>query len=39
MCYDKDIDKYKCGPAVTMLSDLASPNAEPNSSVLLLKAL
>ena len=36
MCYDKDIDKYKCGPAVTMISDVASPNAESTSSVLLL---
>ena len=36
MCYDKDIDKYKCGPAVTTLSDVASPNAERTSSVLLL---
>ena len=36
MYYDKDIDKYKCGPAVTMLSDVASPNAERTSSVLLL---
>ena len=26
MCYDNDIDKYKCGPAVTTLSDVASPN-------------
>ena len=36
MCYDKDIDKYKCGPAVTTLSDVASPNAERTGSVLLL---
>ena len=38
MCYDKDIDKYKCGPAVTTctLSDVASPNAERTSSVFLL---
>ena len=40
MCYDNDIDKYctlykvKCGPAVTTLSDVASPNAERTSSVL-----
>ena len=27
MYYDKDIDKYKCGPAVTTLTDVASPNA------------
>ena len=32
----KDIDKYKCGPAVTMLSDVVSPNAECTSFVLLL---
>ena len=36
MSYDKDIDKYKCGPVVSMLSDIASPNAERTSSVLLL---
>ena len=36
MCYDKDNDKYKCGPAVTTLSDVANPNAERTSSVLLL---
>ena len=36
MCYDKDIDKYKCGPVVTTLSDIASLNAEHTSSVLLL---
>ena len=28
MCYDKDIHKYKGGPAVTTLSDEASPNVE-----------
>ena len=36
MCYDNDIDKYKCGPAVTTLSDIASPNAVRTSSILLL---
>ena len=36
MCYDKHIDKYKCGPVVTTLSDVASPNAEGTSSILLL---
>ena len=36
MCYDKDIDKYKCGPVVTTLSDVASPNAERTSSIFLL---
>ena len=36
MCYDNDIDKYKCGPAVTTSSDVASPNAVRTSSVLLL---
>ena len=32
----KRFDKNKCGPAVTTLRDVASPNAERTSSVLLL---
>ena len=32
----KTFDKNKCGPAVTTLSDVASPNAERTSSILLL---
>ena len=27
LCYDKNTDKYKCGPAVTLYADVTSTNA------------